>query len=80
METKLDLFSCKELDDIFFALCDKNRRKIISVLFRKNLSLTELANILQITSPGVKKHLKILIESKIIKQIKIGKKKLMTSI
>ena len=79
METKLDLFSNKELDAIFFALSDKNRRKIISVLFRKKLSLTELANILQITLAGVKKHLKILIESKIIKQTKIGKKKLMTS-
>ena len=80
METKLDFFSNNELDIIFFALSDKNRRKIISVLFRNNLSLSELANILKITLAGVKKHLKILIESKIVSQKKIGKKKLMKSI
>jgi len=76
MNTKLKFFSDKELDDVFFALSDKNRRKIISVLLRQNLSLTELANILQITLAGVKKHLKVLIDSKIIKQKKIGKKKI----
>ena len=59
-----------KLDLIFFALSDKNRRSIISQLFLKKKTLTELAKFLKISLAGVSKHLKILIKAGIINQIK----------
>jgi len=61
------------LDSIFFALSDRNRRKILKMLSEKDLSVSEIAEILAISLPGTLKHLGILGEADLVLQEKNGR-------
>ena len=61
------------LDKIFFALSDKNRRKILKTLSKEESSVSVLAELLSMSLPGVLKHIGILEEAKLIVQEKNGR-------
>lgn len=48
------------LSQTFFALADPNRRQILARLAHGELTVTQLAEPLNITQPAVSKHLKVL--------------------
>ena len=50
----------KEITDIFKALSDKNRLRILMMLTRRPLCVCEIQNVLSITVSTVSKHLSIL--------------------
>jgi DNA-binding transcriptional ArsR family regulator len=61
------------LDKIFFALADRNRRKILKKLSEGDASVSTLAETVSISLPGTLKHLSILKEAKLIKEEKNGR-------
>jgi DNA-binding transcriptional ArsR family regulator len=50
----------EKLDDIFSALSDSTRRKILSILSENDSSVSEIAKPFKMTLPAVMKHLRIL--------------------
>lgn len=61
------------LDKIFFALSDRNRRKILKNLSKDESSVGDLAAHLGISLPGTMKHLGILEEAKLVDLEKNGR-------
>lgn len=59
--------------DVFQAIADPTRRKIIYLLSDKELSLNEIAKNFKISRPAISKHIKILSESGLIKVKKQGR-------
>jgi DNA-binding transcriptional ArsR family regulator len=53
--------------DVFQAIADPQRRKIINLLVRQSFSINELAKNFKISRPAVSKHIKILRECGVIK-------------
>lgn len=64
--------------DIFQAIADPTRRKLLKLLSDKELSVTELSNNFPISRTAVSKHLNILSEANLIIGQKIGKEKIYT--
>jgi len=61
--------------DIFQALADPTRRKILKMLAYKELPVTVISNQFPISRTAVSKHLRILAESKLVSVEKIGREK-----
>lgn len=61
------------LDKIFFALSDRNRRKLLRKLSAGEATISELADTISISLPGTLKHIGILEKAKLIKQEKNGR-------
>ena len=59
-------------DSVFKALADGNRRKIIDLLRKKNLTAGEIAGFFNISKPSISKHLKILRNANIVFSEKNG--------
>ena len=59
-------------DKVFKALSDANRRKIISLLRKKNLTAGEIADNFDISKPSISEHLKILKNADLISSEKNG--------
>ena len=59
--------------DVFKALNDKNRLKILKHLSCDNKCACHLLEELQITQPTLSHHMQILINAKIVNEEKIGK-------
>jgi DNA-binding transcriptional ArsR family regulator len=53
--------------DVFQAIADPQRRKIINLLVRQSFSINQLAKNFQISRPAVSKHIKILTECGVVK-------------
>jgi DNA-binding transcriptional ArsR family regulator len=53
--------------DVFQAIADPTRRKIISLLVRQNLTLNEVAKNFKISRPAISKHIKILVTCGVVK-------------
>jgi DNA-binding transcriptional ArsR family regulator len=65
------------VDEVFKALADGTRRRLLDRLFEKNgLSLGELCEQLDMTRQAVAKHLKILEEANLVATIWKGREKL----
>jgi DNA-binding transcriptional ArsR family regulator len=65
------------VDEVFKALADGSRRKLLDVLFKKNgQTLGELCEHLDMTRQAVTKHLVILEEAKLIAIVWRGREKL----
>ena len=67
MDTDLDT------DKIFAALADKNRRKIIELLHKKETTLLELSESFDFSFQALSKHLKVLESAQLIQKEKQGK-------
>lgn len=61
------------MPDIYRALGDSTRRGILSLLKQGNKTQKELVEAFDISQPAIKKHLKILLEEKIISESMNGK-------
>lgn len=61
------------LDKIFFALSDRNRRKILRMISKDESSAGDIAAHLGISLPGTMKHLGILEEAKLVDLEKNGR-------
>ena len=63
----------KNIANIFKALSDPNRVRILKMLERKQLCVCEVTSILQLAPSTVSKHLSILREAGFITEVKSGK-------
>ena len=59
-------------DKVFKALSDANRRKIISLLRKKDMTAGEIADHFNISKPSISEHLKILKNADLISSEKNG--------
>jgi len=53
-------------DKVFKALSDKNRRKIVNLLKKKDMTAGEIASNFDISKPSISEHLKILKNANLI--------------
>ncbi|PLS19408.1 ArsR family transcriptional regulator [Bacillus sp. M6-12] len=63
----------EQLDSLFKALSDKNRRKILNLLKEKDLSAGEIAESFSISKPSLSHHLGILKEAELVLVERQGK-------
>ncbi len=61
------------LNDLFKALADPTRRKILDLLKERDLTSGEIASHFNMSKPSVSQHLNILKQSNIVKNRKEGK-------
>ncbi len=61
------------LDQIFYALSDHSRRSIVEHLSKKEASVSELAQPLEMSMAAVVQHIQILEESRLIRTHKVGR-------
>jgi DNA-binding transcriptional ArsR family regulator len=59
-------------DKVFKALSDANRRKIISLLRKKDMTAGEISEQFDISKPSISEHLKILKNAELISSEKNG--------
>lgn len=65
--------------DIFNALSDQNRRRIIELLAASGkLSASDISNKFKISSPAISQHLKILREARLVDMEKLAQKRIYT--
>jgi DNA-binding transcriptional ArsR family regulator len=63
----------QRVDRVFHALADPSRRAIVERLSRGPASVTELAEPLPMSLPGVLQHLRVLETSGIVRSSKVGR-------
>ena len=63
------------VNDIFSALADENRRKILVMLSNEKMHVNAIAGNFRISRPAVSKHLRILVRSKLVTQKKEGRER-----
>ena|SRR5581483_9487700 len=61
------------LDQVFAALADPTRRRIVERLSRKRLTVGEIASEFPLTQPAISKHVRILEESGLLKREIVGR-------
>ena len=61
--------------DVFHAIADPTRRKIIGMLSFQSLNVNDLSKRFEITRPGVAKHIKVLKECGVIEVEKRGRER-----
>jgi DNA-binding transcriptional ArsR family regulator len=67
--------SAAQNHDIFQAIADPTRRKIIRLLANKELPVTVISKHFPMSRTAVSKHLRILSESKLVSVEKVGREK-----
>lgn len=63
------------VNNIFSALADENRRKIMVMLSHESKSVNAIAEKFNISRPAISKHLRILERSKLVTQKKEGRER-----
>jgi DNA-binding transcriptional ArsR family regulator len=66
-------YSDDQLDDIFAALSDRTRRKVLASLDEGSRPVTELASAHDMSLPGFMKHLRVLEEAGLLERTKEGR-------
>jgi DNA-binding transcriptional ArsR family regulator len=66
-------FSAGSLDVVFAALADPTRRRILELLARAELCVTELAKPFAVSLPAISKHLRVLENAGLIKRERDGR-------
>ena len=66
----------EEIENLFFAMGDKSRRKIVYSLMEDSKPIKELAGPLGITITGVTQHIKILENANIVISRKVGRERI----
>lgn len=66
-------FTEDQIDQLFLALSDQNRRQMLLRLTKEALNVTELGEPLGMTKQGVSKHLKVLEDAGLITKEKDGR-------
>lgn len=62
-----------DTDKVFSALADKNRRKVVELLHKKEASIQELLPFFSVSFQGLSKHIKVLEEAQIVEKKRQGK-------
>ena len=62
-----------DLADLYKIFSDKTRIKILYYLLESELCVCDMASLLDMNSPAVSHHLRILKQSKLVKSKKVGK-------
>lgn len=68
--------SSAEKHDVFQAIADPTRRKVLQLLSKKELPISEITSHFPISRTAIVKHLHILSEAKLVKGRKEGREKL----
>lgn len=71
----LQIMSTEVRRDVFQAIADPNRRKIIDLLARKPLTLNAIADEFHISRPAVSQHIKHLTECGIVEIEQVGRER-----
>jgi len=66
-------YSRAHLDVSFAALSDATRRGVLEQLGRSNASITDLADKFQLTLTGMKKHVDVLEQARLVTTEKVGR-------
>jgi DNA-binding transcriptional ArsR family regulator len=66
-------FPAVSLDAVFAALADPTRRRILELLARAELCVTELAKPFAVSLPAISKHLRVLEKAGLIKRERDGR-------
>ena len=61
--------------DVFQAIADPTRRRIISLLAKQKLTLNGVADQFSISRPAISKHVKILVECKLVNVKQMGRER-----
>ncbi len=62
------------LDYVFHALADPTRRKILGRLYKKELSVTDIAADYPFSLPTITRHLQVLEKAELVKRTKNGRR------
>jgi DNA-binding transcriptional ArsR family regulator len=62
--------------DVFQAIADPTRRKVLQLLAEKELAISEITAHFSMSRPAVAKHLQILTEAELISGQKVGREKI----
>jgi DNA-binding transcriptional ArsR family regulator len=62
--------------DIFTAIADPSRRRIVELLATRQLSVNEVARTFEVSRPAVSKHLRILKEAGVVADDVVGRERL----
>lgn len=54
------------IDDVFSALADSNRRKILHLLSEKEMTVNSIAHNFKVSRPAISKHLKVLLKTNLV--------------
>lgn len=75
--SKVTLTALSKCIPIFTMLQDENRQHILMLLFdNQSMTVSELTNHLALSRPAVSHHLKLLLDSGLIKVVKNGKERI----
>lgn len=55
-----------KIDDVFSALADSNRRQILLMLTKDELTVNSIAQNFKISRPAISKHLKVLLKTNLV--------------
>ena len=69
----MQITQSKHLDNVFSALADPTRRRIIERLRARNYTIVELSKLFDMSLPAVSKHLNILHNTRLLKKHRDGK-------
>lgn len=61
--------------DVFAAIADSNRRKIIELLAVSSMTVNTIAGHFSVSRPAISKHLKILLQAKLVAERKAGRQR-----
>jgi len=67
------LISSSSKHDVFQAIADPNRRRMLKLLADKEMPITEITNCFPITRTAVNKHLQILSNAGLVSRQKVGR-------
>ncbi|MDV2682751.1 metalloregulator ArsR/SmtB family transcription factor [Alkalihalophilus lindianensis] len=65
-----------EKHDVFQAIADPTRRKVLRLLANKELAISEITSHFSISRTAIAKHLKVLSEADLISGKKVGREKI----
>jgi len=63
------------VNSVFSALADESRRKILVMLSKGTMNVNEIAGKFKISRPAISKHLRILENSRLVRQRKEGRER-----
>lgn len=64
------------LNDVFTAIADSNRRQIIGILAKNEMSVSDLSKNFDVSRPAISKHLKVLQNSNLVYSDQIGRERI----
>ena len=64
-----------KIDDVFSALADQNRRKILMMLVEGGLTVNSIAEEFTFSRPAVSKHLKVLLKTNLVSSRQEGRER-----